>query len=223
MNLGALPLARAFAALLDGLGIDYVIGGSVASSLVGEPRATVDLDIAVMMTAADMQPLLEALGDGYYVSEAAVRDAVRRRGSCNVIHLATMQKVDVFVLGDGLLDRLQLSRRNRSRSTRTGPDDSGSVPPPTRSSARCGETASVPRSPNGNGATSWPSFGCRVTPSTSATCGPPPEPSTWKICCSGRSISSTRTETGRSRPSSEPIGATAGPGPTSRSRRRRPW
>lgn len=111
MNAGALPLAREITAVLEGLGIDYVIGGSVASSLVGEPRATVDLDVAVTLTADDVQPLLAALGADYYVSEPAVRDAVRRRGSCNVIHLATMQKVDLFVLGDGLLDRLQMARR----------------------------------------------------------------------------------------------------------------
>jgi hypothetical protein len=113
MNAGALPLAREITALLERLGIDYVIGGSVASSLVGEPRATVDLDIAVALTAEDVQPLLEALDGDYYVSEPAVRDAVRRRGSCNVIHLTTMQKVDLFVLGDGLLDRLQMARRQQ--------------------------------------------------------------------------------------------------------------
>ncbi len=113
MNVGALPLARAMTALLEGLGIDDVIGGSVASSLVGEPRATIDLDIAVTLTADDVQPLLKALGAGYYASESAVRDAVRRRGSCNVIHLATMQKVDLFVLGDGPLDRLHLARRQQ--------------------------------------------------------------------------------------------------------------
>jgi len=30
-----------------------------------------------------------------------------------VIHLDTMQKVDLFVLGDGLLDRLQMARRQQ--------------------------------------------------------------------------------------------------------------
>lgn len=110
---GALPLARALTAVLDDLGIDYVIGGSVASSLVGEPRATVDLDIAVTLTVDRVQPLLEALADDYYVSEPAARDAVRHHGSFNVIHLDTMQKVDLFVLGDGLLDRLQLARRQQ--------------------------------------------------------------------------------------------------------------
>lgn len=110
---GALALALEVARILESLGIDYVIGGSVASSLVGEPRATVDLDVAVAMTADHIPPLLEVLADAYYVSETAARDAVRRRASFNVIHLETMQKVDLFVLGDALLDRLQIARRQR--------------------------------------------------------------------------------------------------------------
>lgn len=111
MTTGALTLAREITALLDTLGIDYVIGGSVASSLVGEPRATVDLDIAVTLATDQVAPLLEALAGAYYFSERAVHDAVERRSSFNVIHLETMQKVDLFVLGDGLLDRLQMARR----------------------------------------------------------------------------------------------------------------
>ncbi|CAN5215182.1 hypothetical protein BH20ACT8_BH20ACT8_11980 [soil metagenome] len=110
---GTLALALEVARILESLGIDYVIGGSVASSLVGEPRATVDLDVAVAMTADHIPPLLEVLADDYYVSETAARDAVRRRASFSVIHLETMQKVDLFVLGDALLDRLQIARRQR--------------------------------------------------------------------------------------------------------------
>ncbi|MEJ7845853.1 MAG: hypothetical protein WKF93_09425 [Acidimicrobiales bacterium] len=111
MTTGALTLARETTALLDTLGIDYVIGGSVASSLVGEPRATIDLDLAVTLATDQVAPLLEALAGAYYASERAVHDAVQRRSSFNVIHLETMQKVDLFVLGDGLLDRLQMARR----------------------------------------------------------------------------------------------------------------
>ncbi|CAN5819231.1 hypothetical protein BH23ACT8_BH23ACT8_11850 [soil metagenome] len=110
---GTLALALEVARILESLGIDYVIGGSVASSLVGEPRATVDLDVAVAMTADHIPPLLEVLADDYYVSETAARDAVRRRAAFNLIHLETMQKVDLFVLGDALLDRLQIARRQR--------------------------------------------------------------------------------------------------------------
>jgi hypothetical protein len=41
------------------------------------------------------------LREGYYIEEAAVRRAVANRGSFNLIHLATMLKLDIFVRGSG--------------------------------------------------------------------------------------------------------------------------
>lgn len=122
MKPGVLPLALEVAGILDALGIDYVVGGSVASALVGEPRATIDLDIAVTLRPDQIAPLLDVLADEYYVSEVAAHDAVTSRSSFNAIHLDTMQKVDLFVLGDGLLDRLQLARRQRVTLDEEGHD-----------------------------------------------------------------------------------------------------
>lgn len=99
--------------MLDRLRIPYVLGGSLASSLVGEPRATADIDLAVALTHDDVDRLVAALGEEFYVSAAAAAEAVSRRSAFNLIHLASMQKVDLFVLGDGLLDRRQIERRRR--------------------------------------------------------------------------------------------------------------
>lgn len=110
---GALELALEMAALLDELGVPYVLGGSLASSLVGEPRTTMGVDVAVELDARRAQELVVALGDEWYASPEAAAEAVRLRASFNVIHLATMLKVDLFVLGGGLLDRRQLARRRR--------------------------------------------------------------------------------------------------------------
>lgn len=110
---GAVELAVEIAGILDGLGVRYVVGGSVASSFVGQPRATMDVDLAVELDAPEAQRLVAALGDTWYVSSERASDAVRRRSSFNLIHLATMVKVDLFVLSDGLLDRRQMQRRRR--------------------------------------------------------------------------------------------------------------
>lgn len=115
MTQGVLRLAQAVCGRLEALGVEVVVGGSVASSVVGEPRATLDLDIAVRGAEGLAEVLLAAFDDGYYISADAVRDAVRRRSSFNAIHLETMQKVDVFVLGDGPLDTMQLDRRVQVR------------------------------------------------------------------------------------------------------------
>jgi hypothetical protein len=110
---GPVELALRVAALLDSLGISYVLGGSLASSVVGEPRSTVDLDFAVRLGEDDVGPLLAALAGDYYVSEEAVRSAIAREASFNVVELATVSKIDLFVLGSSLLDRRQLERRQR--------------------------------------------------------------------------------------------------------------
>ena len=110
---GPIDLALQIAALLDSLAIPYVLGGSLASSLVGEPRTTVDLDFAIRLRSEDVAPLLAALGTEYYVSSEAVQSAVARTASFNIVKLDSVEKVDLFVLGDGLLDRRQLARRQR--------------------------------------------------------------------------------------------------------------
>lgn len=47
--MSALDTALAFGLLLDELGIAHAVGGSMASLFVGEPRLTLDVDIAVAL------------------------------------------------------------------------------------------------------------------------------------------------------------------------------
>jgi hypothetical protein len=89
--------AQLVADAFERLGIRYYVGGSLASSTRGVPRASIDVDMAAELRPEHVGPLVAALEDQYYVSEDRVRDAVASRRSFNVIHLATMMKVDVFV------------------------------------------------------------------------------------------------------------------------------
>jgi hypothetical protein len=82
---------------LDGLRVRYYVGGSVASSVHGVPRASIDADVVAELVAGHVGPLAARLGVFFYLDEDRMRDAVERRLSFNVIHLATMFKVDVFV------------------------------------------------------------------------------------------------------------------------------
>jgi hypothetical protein len=100
-------------AILDDLGLSYAIGGSVASSVFGEPRASADADLIVELSEAQLAGLVGRLEGAYYVSEDAARDAVRRHACFNIIHLESMYKVDLFVAGATQLDREQLRRRVR--------------------------------------------------------------------------------------------------------------
>jgi hypothetical protein len=92
------------------LGVRHYVAGSIASSVHGLPRASVDADVVAELAPRDAGPLVEALGQAYYVPEERVHDAIRRRGSFNLIHLATMVKVDVFVSRDRPFDRRAFER-----------------------------------------------------------------------------------------------------------------
>ena len=111
MTKGPLELARQVATILDDLGIPYALGGSMASSLVGEPRSTVDVDIAIKLDHDAGLAFLERVSAEFYVPIDAARVAIRARSSFNLVDSVHGLKVDLFVLGDGLLDRMQIERR----------------------------------------------------------------------------------------------------------------
>ena len=108
-----LEVALAAAHALDQCGLRYVVGGSLASSASGEPRSTLDVDLVVAISAADVDSLVAALGDDFRADAEAVKRAVRQRSSVNVFHRATSTKVDLFVLGGSPLDEQALNRRVR--------------------------------------------------------------------------------------------------------------
>lgn len=98
--------------VLDALGVPWVLGGSLASSLVGEPRSTMDIDVAVVLRAGQVDRLVVAVQDDYYVSAEQAREAALRHTSFNLIHHASGMKVDLFPLSDDPLDVRQLAGRH---------------------------------------------------------------------------------------------------------------
>jgi hypothetical protein len=106
----ALQMARIF----EALGVPYALGGALASAVFGEPRATEDIDLVADLQPAHADALIAALGTAFYVPDDALRQAIARRSSFNVIQLETMRKVDVFVARASGLDQEQLGRRRRT-------------------------------------------------------------------------------------------------------------
>ena len=87
------PVADAF----DALGVRYYLGGSLASSAHGIARASLDADIVAALAPEHVDPLTSRLQSTYYIPVDRLRHAVVMRSSCNLIHLATMFKIDIFV------------------------------------------------------------------------------------------------------------------------------
>ncbi|HTN99044.1 MAG TPA: hypothetical protein VL068_00090 [Microthrixaceae bacterium] len=99
------------ATILDELKIPYALGGSMASSFFGEPRATADIDVAISLEASDGDRLVNRMRAEFYVPEMAARAAIDAQESFNVLAIEQGLKADLFVLGDGVLDTRQIERR----------------------------------------------------------------------------------------------------------------
>ncbi|HVW35827.1 MAG TPA: hypothetical protein VHB99_00940 [Pirellulales bacterium] len=102
---------------LNRAGVEYMLTGSLASSLQGEPRLTHDIDLVVAMDAADADRIIEAFASpDYYLSAAAAHDAVRTRRMFNLLDLREGDKVDFWLLTDDPFDRSRFSRRGQMTS-----------------------------------------------------------------------------------------------------------
>jgi len=97
---------------LDAIGIDYMITGSVASSLQGEPRSTHDIDIVVAIHGSAVPKLLASFSSpDYYLDEESIRDAMCTNSMFNLIDMKGGDKVDFWLLTDEPFDRSRFARK----------------------------------------------------------------------------------------------------------------
>lgn len=104
-------------AVLEQLGVPYLISGSLASALHGMVRTTQDSDIVADMGWEHIEPFVSALRDEFYLDEEMIAEAVRCHGSFNLIHRDSMFKVDVFIPRPRPFLRSQLDRAQRQTFT----------------------------------------------------------------------------------------------------------
>jgi hypothetical protein len=100
------------ARVLESVGLDYMVGGSIASSSYGEPRATRDIDVAVRLGEGDIPKLIAALGPEFAIDEEMLREAVSAGRSANIFYLPYFMKIDLFVRGNSEYDRAEFDRRS---------------------------------------------------------------------------------------------------------------
>ncbi len=107
--------------VLETLSIPYFIGGSLASIVYGEYRATADVDIVADVRMQHAVPLAQTLSPEFFVQLDDILDVIRSaekrhndvryRPSFSVIHLATNFKVDVFLFTGRPFEQAQFARR----------------------------------------------------------------------------------------------------------------
>ncbi|MEL6428992.1 MAG: hypothetical protein AAFU73_14485 [Planctomycetota bacterium] len=81
----------------DAAGVRYLVGGSVASTLHGEPRGTLDVDFAVHLGEEQVDPLAAALEEHFIVDVASIAEAAAAKRMFNAIHAKLFIKADVHV------------------------------------------------------------------------------------------------------------------------------
>ncbi len=94
-------LISLFVTPLENAGITYMITGSIASSIYGEPRNTLDIDLVVLLEKNQI-PLLPTLypENDFYLPPADVIAIESRReahGHFNIIHHNTGLKADIYL------------------------------------------------------------------------------------------------------------------------------
>jgi hypothetical protein len=97
---------------LENAGIDYMITGSIASSLQGEPRSTHDIDIVISMHLSEVQKIINAFKPPeFFLNEASIREAVKTGKMFNIIEGKQGDKIDFWMLTEEAFDNSRFSRK----------------------------------------------------------------------------------------------------------------
>lgn len=104
-------IALRVAAAIESAGGTYFVGGSVASSLHGDPRSTNDIDVVVSLPLGQIDAFIGALGPDFELDRDMLRDALRLARCANGFYLPVLTKIDLFGLGAEPFDEIEFARR----------------------------------------------------------------------------------------------------------------
>lgn len=105
---------------LNNLGLHYLVTGSIATVLYGEPRFTNDIDLVVILSADRIEEFCRSFPQPeFYISPESIRRAVERRSQFNIIHPTSGLKLDIMVPAETPFNS---SRFERARQITLMPD-----------------------------------------------------------------------------------------------------
>lgn len=97
--------------VLEGVGADYAVTGSVASSVHGEPWSSLGADLIVRASGEQMSAFGQRMSPRFYAAAETLAETARAGGFANVVDNQTGLKVDLSFVGtDGFLQAV-LGRR----------------------------------------------------------------------------------------------------------------
>jgi hypothetical protein len=111
-------ITKAFTSVIDLLNqnkIPYMIVGSVASMIYGEPRLTHDMDIVVQVFPEDAKHLLNIFNTDAFTCPPlqTIQEKIQRKGQFNIIHFESMYKIDLILSRNSLHDIEEFKRRKK--------------------------------------------------------------------------------------------------------------
>lgn len=108
-------LFQIYISRLNSLGVRYMVTGSVATIIYGEPRLTHDIDLVIELSAVGINDFISAFPfEEFYCPPAEIvllEMNRRQRGHFNLIHHMTGFKADIYMCGQEKLHRWALENR----------------------------------------------------------------------------------------------------------------
>jgi hypothetical protein len=113
MSVDLLQITTKVTNILERLEVRYFISGSLASTLYGIMRTTMDADIVADLNQKHIVDFVSELGDDFYIDQEMINTAVKQRSSFNIIHRESFFKIDLFIPEPRPFDNVQFTRARR--------------------------------------------------------------------------------------------------------------
>jgi hypothetical protein len=98
---------------LETAGFDYMLTGSMALTFYAQPRFTRDVDLVIDLPPKSVKLFTGLFADDFATDEEAITEAVSRERMFNLIHHASVLKLDFIVRKATPYRREELRRRRR--------------------------------------------------------------------------------------------------------------
>ena len=98
--------------LFEQIGIQYMITGSVVSSLQGEPRSTHNIDMVIVIQRLKVDDFVKFFPSAdFYLDKESIFEGINKQSMFNLIDLKGGDKVDFWMLTNEPFDRSCFSRK----------------------------------------------------------------------------------------------------------------
>ena len=110
-----LDIVRDVSQRLEHGGLAYMLTGSMAMNYYAQPRMTRDIDIVVALVPRDADLVVDLFSPDYYLSRESVDSSIAHESLFNLIHQASVIKVDCIVRKSNPYRLAEFERRQHIR------------------------------------------------------------------------------------------------------------